>query len=167
MPDVYQLTTSLWLPQPRDTVFSFFADAQNLERITPTFLRFQILNTSPIEMRAGALIDHRLRLHGLPLRWRTEITTWDPPRQFVDTQLRGPYAEWIHTHTFEDEGGGTLVRDDVRYRLPGPSFASRIVNRLMVAPDTKKIFEYRHEALRRAFGAGAAARPGPVLISRL
>jgi ligand-binding SRPBCC domain-containing protein len=165
--DVYQLTTSLWLPQPREDVFSFFADAHNLERITPPFLRFEILNTSPIEMRSGALIDHRLRLHGLPLRWRTEITTWDPPYKFVDTQLRGPYTEWVHTHAFEEDNGGTLVKDSVRYRLPGPSFATRLVNRLMVAPDTKKIFEYRHEALRRAFAGSETARPGPVVISRL
>jgi ligand-binding SRPBCC domain-containing protein len=165
--DVYQLTTSLWLPRPRAEVFEFFADAHNLERITPPFLRFQILNRSPIEMRRGALIDHRLRLHGMPIRWRTEITSWDPPARFVDTQQRGPYAEWVHTHTFEDDNGGTLVKDSVRYRLPGPSFATRLVNRLMVAPDTKRIFGYRHEALRLTFTGDQPARPGAVVISRL
>jgi ligand-binding SRPBCC domain-containing protein len=165
--DVYELTTSLWLPRPRAEVFAFFADAHNLERITPGFLRFEVLNPAPIAMHAGTLIDHRLRLHGIPIRWRTAITAWDPPVRFVDTQLRGPYTEWVHTHSFDEEDGGTLVKDRVRYRLPGPWFATRIVNRLMVAPDTRKIFEYRHEALRRLFAAGDAARPGPVVISRL
>jgi ligand-binding SRPBCC domain-containing protein len=165
--DVYQLTTSLWLPRPRAEVFAFFADAGNLERITPPFLRFEIRNASPIVMRAGAFIDYRLRLHGLPIRWRTEITLWEPPFRFIDTQRRGPYSEWVHTHSFAERDGGTLVTDSVRYRLPGPSLATRLVNRLMVAPDTTKIFEHRHEALRQALAGGQPTRPGPVVISRL
>jgi ligand-binding SRPBCC domain-containing protein len=165
--DVYQLTTSLWLDRPRSEVFAFFADALNLERITPPFLRFEVLNPLPIAMHGGTLIDHRLRLHGVSIRWRTEITHWDPPSRFVDTQLRGPYAEWVHTHGFEQQDGGTLVTDGVRYRLPGPAWATRLVNRLMVAPDTKRIFQYRHDALRRVFPGSRPARPGPVVISRL
>jgi ligand-binding SRPBCC domain-containing protein len=164
--DTYHLTTWLWLPAPRERVFDFFADPHNLERITPPFLRFRVLNTSPVVMGPGALIDHKLRLHGVPITWRTEITTWDPPVRFCDTQLRGPYAEWVHTHTFDEEDGGTMVRDHVRYRLPGPSFASRIVNALMVAPDTRRIFEFRHEALYEAFGARHTARVGPVTVKR-
>ena len=166
MSDVYRLTTWLWLPEPRERVFAFFADAHNLERITPPFLRFRILNTSPIVMGPGALIDHKLRLHGVPINWRTEITTWEPPARFCDTQLRGPYTEWIHTHTFDEHDGGTMVRDEVRYRLPGPSLASRIVNAVMVTPDTRKIFEFRHEALCEAFNARHTARIGPVKVER-
>lgn len=164
--DSYRLTTWLWLPEPRERVFAFFADAHNLERITPPFLRFRILNTAPIVMGPGALIDHKLRLHGVPIMWRTEITVWEPPARFRDTQLRGPYKEWIHTHTFDELDGGTMVRDEVRYQLPGPSFASRIVNALMVAPDTRRIFEFRHEALRDAFDARRTARLGPVKVER-
>jgi len=165
--DVYHLRTWLWLPAPRETVFAFFADAHNLERITPAFLAFRVLNTQPIRMAAGALIDYRLRLHGLPLRWRTAITIWNPPSRFCDTQVRGPYREWIHTHTFEDEDGGTRVADHVRYRLRGPSLASRIVNSLLVGPDTKRIFEFRHTALAKAFDAERTAKLGPVTIERL
>jgi ligand-binding SRPBCC domain-containing protein len=164
--DIYNLTTWLWLPEPRERLFDFFADAHNLERITPPFLRFRVLNTSPIAMGPGALIDYKLRLHGLPITWRTEIAAWEPPARFCDTQLRGPYREWIHTHTFDEHDGGTMVRDAVRYRLPGPFFASRIVNALMVAPDTKKIFEFRHEALCEAFNARHTARVGPVTVER-
>jgi len=165
--DVYNLKTWLWLPEARERVFAFFADAHNLERITPPFLQFRVLNTSPIVMGSGALIDYKLRLHGVPMKWRTEITTWQPPERFCDVQLRGPYSEWSHTHTFDEHEGGTMVRDDVRYRLPGPSFATRIVNALMVAPDTTKIFEFRQEALCEMFGARHTARVGPVTVVRV
>jgi ligand-binding SRPBCC domain-containing protein len=165
--DTYHLTTWHWLPAPRERVFDFFADAHNLERITPPFLRFRVLNTSPIVMGAGALIDYKLRLHGVPITWGTEIAIWEPPVRFCDTQLRGPYAEWVHTHTFDDENGGTMVRDHVRYRLPGPSFASRIVNALMVERDARRIFEFRHEALREVFGAARTARFGRVKVERV
>src|SRR5690242_5512703 len=119
MTAAYELATSLWLPRPRAEVFAFFADAANLETITPAFLKFQAVTEAPIPMRAGALIDYRLRLHGIPITWKTELAEWDPPRRFVDRQLRGPYAEWVHTHTFDEQDDGTLVRDHVRYRLPG------------------------------------------------
>ena len=165
--DTYRLTTWMWLPEPRDRVFAFFADAHNLERITPPFLRFRILNPSHIVMGPGALIDYTLRLHGLPIEWRTEITTWEPPVRFCDIQQRGPYAEWVHTHTFDEHDGGTMVRDDVRYRLPGPFFATRVVNALMVSPDTRRIFEFRHEALCEVFGARHTARVGPVQVERI
>jgi ligand-binding SRPBCC domain-containing protein len=160
--DRFELTTTLWLPQPREQVFAFFADAHNLERITPPLIGFEVLNGHPIEMRRGALIDYRLKLHGVPLRWKTEITHWDPPVAFTDTQLRGPYSEWVHTHTFEEQDGGTLIRDRVVYRLPGPGPIARLVNRWLVARDVRAIFTYRHEALCEAFGGGARARKGPV-----
>jgi ligand-binding SRPBCC domain-containing protein len=164
--DVYTLTTSQWFPLPRERVFSFFADATNLQRITPDLLGFQVLTPTPITMRPGALIDYRLRLRGLPLRWRTEITEWNPPHRFADRQLRGPYREWHHTHTFEELDGGTQVGDAVRYRLIGPAFATRIINTLLVQPDTTRIFTYRHHALEKALGVEGLTRMGPVSITR-
>jgi len=118
----YGLTTWQWLPRPREEVFRFFSDARNLQHITPAFLHFHVLTPNPIEMRRGALIDYRLKLRGVPLRWRSEITSWEPPQRFSDIQVRGPYAEWVHTHAFEEKDGGTLVTDVVRYRLRGPRF---------------------------------------------
>jgi ligand-binding SRPBCC domain-containing protein len=167
MADVYTLSTWQWFPLPRDTVFPFFADARNLERITPDFLRFKVATPSPIEMRAGALIDYRLRLRGLPLGWQTEIVEWSPPHRFVDVQLRGPYREWHHTHAFEEQDGGALVADTVRYRLYGPWFVTRPLNALLVSPDTTRIFSYRHDALERALDVVGRTRRGPVVSTRL
>lgn len=166
MRDTYHLSTWVWLPAPRHELFPFFADAANLERLTPAFLRFRLTTATPVAMRAGALIQYRLRLRGVPLRWTTEITQWEPPHLFVDTQLKGPYSKWVHAHTFEEQDGGTLVRDDVEYALPGPWFLTRAVNELLVAPDTTRIFEFRHRALIDVFGATGRARVGDVSVIR-
>ncbi|GAC1440528.1 MAG: SRPBCC family protein [Solirubrobacteraceae bacterium] len=128
------------LPEPPETVFRFFGEARNLERITPPLLCFRVLTPDPIEMAPGTLIDYRLKLRGVPLRWRTEIREWLPPHRFVDVQLRGPYRVWHHTHTFAADGnGGTLMRDTVRYALPpGGGLVRGLIER-----DLRAIFDYR------------------------
>ena len=137
------LETAQWIPRSRNEVFAFFSDAHNLESITPPMLRFEVLSRRPIEMRAGLLIDYRIRLRGLPLRWQSEITAWKPPHRFVDEQRRGPYRAWIHEHRFEDRDGGTLVTDRVRYRVLGGA----VVDRLVVRRDLRAIFQYRRKRL--------------------
>jgi ligand-binding SRPBCC domain-containing protein len=117
-------------------------------------------------MRAGALIDYRLRLRGIPLRWQSEITLWDPPSRFADVQRRGPYRQWDHTHTFEEDAGGTMVRDQVTYALRGPDMLTRVANAMLVAPDTKRIFAFRHAALEECFGVVGQTRSGPVTVVR-
>lgn len=139
--------TELWLPVPRENVFPFFADARNLEIITPPWLNFKILTTGEIPMRVGALIDYQIRIHGIPVHWRTEIAGWDPPHSFVDQQLRGPYRLWRHTHTFEERDGGTLCGDRVEYAVPGGA----LVNKLFVRRDVEKIFAYRAMKLKASF----------------
>jgi ligand-binding SRPBCC domain-containing protein len=146
-PNAFRYECELWLPSPVERVFPFFADARNLERITPPFLRFRVLTPEPIEMRVGTLIDYRLRVHGLPLRWRSEITVWDPPHRFVDEQRRGPYRKWHHEHTFEPRDGGTLTRDRVEYAVPG----GVLVDRLFVRRDVERIFAYRRRVLSELF----------------
>ena len=142
------LKTRQWFPRPLHHVFSFFADAGNLEPITPPWLCFRIVGPTPIAMRTGCTIDYRLRLHGLPLRWQSEITVWDPPRRFVDEQRRGPYRTWVHEHEFTERDGGTEVRDFVRYAVPG----GRLIDRLLVRRDLRRIFGYRANALRKILG---------------
>jgi ligand-binding SRPBCC domain-containing protein len=144
---VREFHTERWLPLPPEELFPFFADAANLDFITPPWLHFHIVTPPPIEMRQGKLIDYRLRMRGLPLRWRTLIKEWQPPHRFVDEQIRGPYQQWIHEHTFEARDGGTLARDVVRYVVP----LDWLVHRWFVRPDIKKIFQFRTEALRRRF----------------
>lgn len=145
----FALQTELWLPRPPAEVFPFFAEARNLESLTPPWLNFEVLTPAPIAMRAGALIDYRIRVHGFPIRWRTEIAEWQPPHRFADVQLRGPYTLWHHTHTFEDRDGGTLCGDQVRYRPRGGA----LVHWLFVRRDVQRIFRYREQRLREIFGS--------------
>jgi len=158
----YELTTRAFLPRPIGEVFAFFGDAENLEAITPPGLRFEILTPRPIRLCAGAKLDYRIRLHGLPIRWRTEIETWEPPVRFVDRQLAGPYRLWRHEHSFEEVDGGTLATDRVLYALlPVPG-----VHRFLVAPDLRRIFTYRLERIRARFG-GEVVGTEAVRIRRL
>lgn len=159
----FELSTTAWLPQPVEDVFSFFGDAHNLDVITPPWLHFKVLTARPIDMHAGTLIDYRLRLRGFPITWRTRISLWEPSRRFIDEQLRGPYLEWIHTHRFEPADGGTLMTDTVRYRVPGGA----LVNRLFVEGDVGRIFRFRREALERQFACPAAATGPDVTFRRL
>ena len=145
----FTLTNELWLPQPPDEVFPFFADASNLQRLTPSSLRFRILTPPPIEMAVGTLIDYRIRLRSIPMRWQSEITVWEPPRRFVDEQRRGPYRLWVHEHTFTPHDGGTLAKDIVHYAVLGGA----IVQRLFIASELRRIFDYRNAALKNYFAA--------------
>jgi ligand-binding SRPBCC domain-containing protein len=142
------LETAFPLPPPRERVFAFFAEAANLEAITPPALRFRILTPAPIVMAQGTLIDYTLRLHGIPFHWRTRIAHWAPPESFVDEQLQGPYALWEHTHTFEPApDGGTLCRDIVRYRLPLGTLGQLALP--LVRRDLTQIFGYREVRVRQ------------------
>jgi len=141
------LERELWLPRPVGDVFPFFADARNLEVLTPPWLSFKVVTLGAITMAPGTIIDYKLRVHGFPVGWQSEITVWEPPHRFVDEQRRGPYRLWVHEHGFEEENGGTLARDVVEYAAPGGG----LVNRLFVAGDVKKIFEYRAQKLKELF----------------
>lgn len=140
------------VPTPIDDLFPFFADAYNLQEITPNYLSFEVLTPRPIPMKPGALIDYKLRVRGLPIRWRTEISVWDPPHRFVDQQLKGPYERWHHTHTFEPSAdGGTLCTDRVEYRPLGGPLAP-IINTFFVQRDVVNIFKHRTVEIAKRFG---------------
>jgi ligand-binding SRPBCC domain-containing protein len=143
--------TEQWFPRRPEEVFSFFSDALNLELITPPWLRFKVLTVSPVEMREGTVIDYRLKLRGIPLRWQSQITAWEPPHRFVDQQRRGPYRLWIHEHTFVESNGGTLARDRVEYSVPG----GMLVQKLFVEPELKRIFAYRSRKMQEILVDGA------------
>lgn len=150
----WTLSMQQWLPRSPDDLFPFFADAGNLERITPNHLGFHIITPQPIDMHVGKLIDYKLRIRGVPVRWTTEIVSWDPPQSFVDAQLKGPYRRWHHTHVFEAEQrdgiDGTLCHDTVDYHVPGGPLAP-LVNRLLVQRDVESIFRYRAAVLAEVF----------------
>ncbi|MGE3310511.1 MAG: SRPBCC family protein [Limisphaerales bacterium] len=146
------LETTLHLPQPRSRVFPFFADAHNLQVITPPWLHFEVLTKGPLDMRVGLRIDYRLRIHGVPVRWQSEITAWDPPHRFVDEQRRGPYNLWHHEHRFEERDGGTTCVDVVHFRAPGGPLRP-LIERLFVQPDVRRIFAYRTSRLLELFPA--------------
>lgn len=130
-----------------DDAFTFFSRAENLEAITPPWLRFRIADPAPSEIREGTMIRYRLRLHGIPVRWLTRIEEWDPPRRFVDRQVEGPYALWHHTHSFEPiSENRTRMVDVVRYghRL---GLLGSVAQRLIVERDLRRIFDYRRDAI--------------------
>lgn len=146
--NLFRLQTELLLPASRERVFEFFSDARQLETLTPPWIRFRITTPLPINMRPGALIDYRLRIRGLPIRWQSVISVWEPPVRFVDEQVHGPYKYWRHEHSFESHpDGGTIVRDTIDYRVPG----GRLINRLFVQPDVERIFRFRLAKLKDVF----------------
>jgi ligand-binding SRPBCC domain-containing protein len=144
---LFGMDRSAWIPADIARVFHFFTQAENLERLTPAFLHFRILTPTPLTIRAGTTIDYRLSLRGVPITWRSEITQWNPPHCFVDEQRGGPYRRWKHTHLFESQNGGTLVTDRVEYATWGGA----LVNALFVAPELRRIFDYRQAALAKYF----------------
>lgn len=155
----HELRVSLRIPLPIDEVFPFFSKAENLGRITPPELGFRIVTPLPIEMKEGVLIDYRISLYGIPMRWQSRITRWRPPFAFTDEQARGPYAEWIHSHRFAKGGdGATLMEDHVRYRLPFAPLGD--IAHPLVRRQLSRIFGYRQVVVQRlllsAHGGAAA-----------
>jgi len=148
---VHRLTRSQHLDRPVDEVFAFFARADNLEQITPSWLRFEVRDTEPADMGDGTLIHYRLRLHGLPLRWTSMIEEWRPGESFVDRQVRGPYRLWHHRHTFRADGAGTVLGDDVHYALPLGRVGD-LAHPLFVRHDLERIFDHRQAAVLRLIG---------------
>ncbi len=144
---IRELRRELRLPCPLSEIFPFFAEAANLEALTPSWLKFQILSPRPIPIQLGTLIDYRIVVRSIPFRWQSEITVWEPPHRFVDEQRRGPYRFWQHEHEFVECDGETIIDDTVRYAV---SF-DFIVHRLFVRPETERIFDFRSLKMRELF----------------
>lgn len=139
----FTFKASQTIPREREEVFAFVANPHNLERVMPPWLEFEVSTPDPIEMEVGTTIDYRLRLRGTRMGWRSEITSWDPPRRFVYEQLQGPFRLWIHTHTFHEMSGGTRIDDRLEYAEPSGGLADWFLER----PEVRKIFDYRHRAI--------------------
>jgi ligand-binding SRPBCC domain-containing protein len=154
---VHRLHRRQYLDHPLDEVFAFFAAARNLERITPSWLRFEVLTPEPVEMAVGAIVDYRLHLHGLRLGWTSQIEVWEPGDQFVDRSLRGPFALWHHRHRFAASGEGTIVSDEVHYALPFGAIGE-LAHPLFVARDLSRIFDFRQQEVRRILDAVPGSR---------
>lgn len=143
----FHLHARQFVAHPLDEVFAFFSEAQNLGEITPPWLRFQIISDD-FDMRTGLLLDYKISMRGIPMKWRTEITEWAPPFRFADRQLRGPYSLWLHTHLFRAEGDWTWVEDHVEYASIGGALA----NSLFLKPQLRQIFGYRQQVIGERFG---------------
>jgi ligand-binding SRPBCC domain-containing protein len=148
---IHTLKRELLVRRPVEEVFSFFENAGNLARITPSNLRFNILTPLPIDMKAGTLIDYTIRVLGIGVHWRTLITGYDPPYGFTDKQLRGPYTFWHHRHEFIATADGTLIRDKVTYALPF-GVIGRLAHALFVKSQLRHIFDFRSSVIREMFG---------------
>ena len=145
----FLLKASQLIKRPLPEVFDFFSKAENLEILTPQFLNFKIVTPTPVTMNAGTIIDYKIYLRGIPLRWKSLITSWHPPHSFIDKQIKGPYSKWEHLHSFSETTEGTLVEDLVDYRV----FGGFLVEKLFVRPDLSKIFAYRQAKLEELFPA--------------
>jgi ligand-binding SRPBCC domain-containing protein len=142
------------LPLPRERVFPFFADAANLGKITPAELHFRILGQQPLPIQKGTTFDYSLRLWGMPIRWRSVITRWNPPEEFEDEQVIGPYKRWVHRHVLREVPGGTRIEDEVTYELPFGWLGAPAAP--LVRRQLERIFEFRGEAVRRCFNTSSA-----------
>jgi ligand-binding SRPBCC domain-containing protein len=144
---IHVLERSQRVEVPIEQAFDFYGDALNLEPMTPPWLHFEVTTRGQVTFRPGTLLDYKLRLHGVPVRWQTRIETWEPPLRFVDTQVKGPYSLWEHTHLFERDGdSAAIIHDRVRYAIPlGPLGA--LAHHLFVRRDLERIFDYRSEAV--------------------
>ena len=145
---VYELNLTQHIDAPLERVFDFFSKPENLAEITPSKLAFNIITPSPILMEKGTLIDYTIRLAGIPVRWRTLITFYDPPKKFTDEQIKGPYSFWHHTHTFKAVNGGVEMKDIVRYVIPF-GVLGRLLHFLWIKNDLKKIFDYRKQVINK------------------
>jgi hypothetical protein len=150
MSQIHHLYHQTRIAKPIEEVFEFFSDARNLEKITPVQLNFRIVTKGPIDMGKGALIRYRLSLFKVPFSWLTEITEWEPPYRFADTQLKGPYKQWIHVHSFKSEGPDTIMTDHVQYQLFNLPFSEH-VHRWFVRKQVEQIFTYREEIIQKIF----------------
>lgn len=151
MPAIHTFSCKTLLQAPVEDVFQFFCSIENLEKMTPSSLRFETLTPKPIRIQQGSIIDHRIHLHGIPMRWRTEICVWEPPNRFVDRQLIGPYSLWEHEHRFEFLDGSTQMTDTVRYRSKGWLFEP-LIERFFVRKQVEAIFQHRTERIQALFG---------------
>ena len=147
----FQFTTQQFVPQPLSAVFPFFERPENLAAITPSWLGLRITTASPIQMREGTVIEYSIKVMGIRIGWKSRISEYDPPRAFVDEQLKGPYSFWHHTHRFLEVDGGTLLADEIRYGMPF-GIVGQIVHRLVVRKQLQSIFHYRAQAIERMFG---------------
>jgi ligand-binding SRPBCC domain-containing protein len=148
----YTLAFTQQVTRPLAEVFNFFSRAENLEELTPPWLNFKILKAEPQPVQQGTVIHYSLRLHGIPLRWTSEIVEWEPPHRFVDLQLRGPYKLWRHEHRFEARDGGTLISDTIHLSLP-LGFLGQLAYKIKVHSDVQEIFSFREVKIRSIFGS--------------
>jgi len=158
MRKTYRLHRTQWVSRPLAEVFAFFSNARNLESITPPWLRFEILPGVPDPLTRGAAIRYRLHWHGLPIHWTTQIARWEPPHEFEDLQVTGPYSLWRHVHQFAEEGVGTRLSDTVNYALPF-GWIGQLAHALAVRRNIEQIFDFRQTRIREMFGSPAGERP--------
>ena len=149
-PKIYTFYKEQFVPSDMDSVFEFFSRPENLEKITPSSMGFNIITPTPIEMKEGAIIDYTVKILGVQVRWRTMITSYKENEYFVDEQLKGPYSYWHHKHTFKEVDGGVLIIDEITYALPLQAFR-RIVHPVLIKPQLNQIFNFRFQTIKDKF----------------
>ncbi|MCU0415869.1 MAG: SRPBCC family protein [Cytophagaceae bacterium] len=149
---MYKLETVQRLPISLDTAWRFFSSPDNLKKITPEYMSFDILSGGDTDMYPGMMIKYKVTpLFNLPMTWVTEITHVQAPYYFVDEQRVGPYSIWHHQHKFKEIPGGIEMTDIVHYNPPF-GIIGKLVHPFLVRPKLKEIFDYRFAILEKTFG---------------
>jgi ligand-binding SRPBCC domain-containing protein len=147
---VQDYTVSQYVPDKVENVFDFFSAAKNLEEITPDFLNFKVKNMSSEFIQKDTIINYKLKIHGFPVYWQTQIIEWEPLKKFIDYQNKGPYSLWHHTHTFTTLQNGTLIEDRIKYQIPGHIFGLLFLG-YFIRKDVSQIFNYRIKSIQKKF----------------
>ncbi len=148
---IYQLKTKQFLPISIDKAWEFFSNPNNLSKITPPWLNFEVTSQLENKVYAGMIITYKVRpLLNIPITWVTEITHVREPNFFVDEQRFGPYKFWHHQHIFKKVEGGIEMEDIISYAVPF-GFVGIIINRLIISEKINEIFSFRKEKLTELF----------------
>ncbi len=142
-------TKSTLIATSREELFAFHANPENIKIVTPPYIKTKLLFVSDNPLVAGSSIQLKSVRFGIPQEWLVKVTDYNAPSYFTDTQLKGPFKLFKHTHKFESSINGTILTDVVYY-IPKGNFLGKLV-KSFIHKELVKMFDYRHWATKNYF----------------